>query len=130
MSANRLPSGGGVGYVMGHELGAYLNSATEQKIQKAICQYLTVKGIPYSVTNASIHYENGQPRRRVGTDGWPDVTACWQGKFLGIEVKSYSGKLRPAQIECHKKIEAAGGLVVVARCVDDVMKVVEVMKQR
>jgi hypothetical protein len=104
----------------------YQNSASEAQIQRAIVEYLTAKGVPHSVTNASIHFENGKPRRRVGTDGWFDVTAVLTrdgiGLFWGIEVKSATGKLRPSQIALHARVRLAGGVVTIARSVDDIVE--------
>lgn len=100
---------------------AYLNTATEAAIQKAICEYLTAKRIVFSVTDSSLYFDNGKPRRKVKVDGFPDITVVAPGgKFLGIEVKSHSGKVRPAQAEMHERIRKAGGAVIVARSVRDV----------
>jgi hypothetical protein len=103
-------------------MNAYLNSQTEAQIQKAICGYLDVCRIVYSVTDSSLYFVDGKARRKVKADGFPDLVCCVNSRFVGIEVKSHSGKLRPAQIEMHKRIRDAGGVVVVARSIDDVAK--------
>ena len=41
--------------------------------------------------------------------GVPDILACCNGKFLGIEVKAKNGKPSPLQIHNLKKIDEAGG---------------------
>lgn len=102
----------------------YLASASEKQIQSAICQYLALKSIPFAVTDAAIVPTEKGARQRV-TTGWFDVTACFGGRFVGIEVKTATGKLRDSQRELHGRVERAGGLVIVARCVDDVMRILK-----
>ena len=46
--------------------------------------------------------------------GHPDILAIRDGKYFGIEVKKPGGKVSPKQDEFHKKIEKAGGAVIVA----------------
>jgi hypothetical protein len=100
---------------------AYLNTATEAQVQKAICEFLSARRIVFSVTDSSLYFDNGKPRRKVKVDGFPDITVVAPGgRFLGIECKSHSGKLRPAQTAMHEQIRKAGGVVIVARCVRDV----------
>lgn len=41
--------------------------------------------------------------------GVPDILACCNGRFLGIEVKAKNGKPSPLQIHNLKKIDEAGG---------------------
>ena len=41
--------------------------------------------------------------------GVPDILACCNGRFLGIEVKAENGKPSPLQIHNLKKIDEAGG---------------------
>ena len=44
--------------------------------------------------------------------GVPDILACVDGYFLGIEVKASNGKPSPLQIHNLKKIDDAGGFAV------------------
>lgn len=53
--------------------------------------------------------------------GLPDLIACHDGKFIGIEVKMPGNKPSPIQIRVHQKIRKAGGEVIVAYSVADVM---------
>ena len=48
-----------------------------------------------------------------GRKGIPDIVACYEGKFFGIECKA--GKNKPTKLQEHelKKIEAAGGVSLV-----------------
>lgn len=105
----------------------YQKAAAENDIQAGICKYLAVKKIPHAVTDSSIVIaRDGRPRRKVGTNGWPDVTAVLTGgQFLGIETKTAIGQLSADQIACHKTIRDAGGIVIVPRSIDDVREFIE-----
>lgn len=100
----------------------FLRRSSEASIQSTICGLLGVCGLPYSVTDASLTFDDSGKvmGRAVTCDGWPDVTGCLPGgRFLGIETKTADGKLRPAQIKVHAHITDQGGAVIVPRSVDD-----------
>lgn len=61
--------------------------------------------------------------------GVPDIVGIHQGKFLGIEVKTASGKLSPHQERFLKNINAAGGIAFVARSLDDVIEKLDLQKR-
>jgi hypothetical protein len=92
-------------------------------IRPAVCELLKLRGIPHSVTDASLIVdESGEVAGRAVTcDGWPDVTGCLPGgRLLAIETKTRDGRLRPAQVACLESLKAAGALVIIARSVSDV----------
>lgn len=51
----------------------------------------------------------------MGRAGVPDIIACYNGKFLGIECKAGKGKVTALQERELDAICAAGGFVFVAR---------------
>ena len=55
-----------------------------------------------------------------GTAGIPDIIACVQGRFYGFEVKTETGQPTALQSATLRKINAAGGVAVVVRSVDEV----------
>lgn len=57
---------------------------------------------------------------RFGPPGQPDIQGCLRGRWIGIEVKSATGKLRPEQEAFRKRIEEAGGAYIIARNWEDV----------
>ena len=57
--------------------------------------------------------------------GISDIIACYKGKFIGIEVKNETGKTSPLQDVNLKMINEAGGIGLVARCTEDVKKVID-----
>ena len=60
---------------------------------------------------------------RFGFTGCPDVLGQLRdGRLLGVEVKSPTGKLMPEQSVFLERIRAAGGVAFVARDLRDVMR--------
>lgn len=60
---------------------------------------------------------------RFGFTGCPDVLGQLRdGRLLGVEVKSPTGKLRPEQSVFLERIRDAGGVAFVARDLRDVMR--------
>lgn len=55
-----------------------------------------------------------------GKVGAPDIFVVHRGQCLGIEVKGPKGKQSQAQWEFAERLTVAGGLYVVARCIEDV----------
>lgn len=52
--------------------------------------------------------------------GVPDIIACVNGKFVGIEVKRPGGRVSELQKYHIEKIRAAGGVAFVATSIEDV----------
>lgn len=63
---------------------------------------------------------------RLGPEGLPDVIVIIppNGMFLGLEIKSAKGKLRPSQIEFAKKVTNAGGIYRVVRSLEQAQNAV------
>ena len=93
----------------------------EAAIQHAISDWLYLAGIPHAVTDAAV-VPGEHPRV---TPGWPDITGCWAGTFVAIEVKRADGQLRDEQRAVLGELEAAGAIVIVARSVEDVVEAFE-----
>jgi Holliday junction resolvase len=53
--------------------------------------------------------------------GVPDILAVVSGRFVAIEVKRPGGKPSKLQLAQLKRIEAAGGLAMIAESIDDVI---------
>lgn len=108
----------------------------EKDIQKTIVQYLRYRKIEVSVTNSDRTWGKWGGIRQSKVDkGHPDLTAVLPvmvgGERLGlalyIEVKTPTGSLKPEQKEKLAALDASGALCLVARSLDDVMRVVENM---
>ena len=103
---------------------------TEAMIQKAILDYLTVvsKQVPLYFFRAGSGAVKTQQGRyfKTGKPGVPDVVVCLKdGRFVGFEVKTETGRQSQAQKRAEQDIQWAGGEYYVVRSVDDVRKVVE-----
>lgn len=48
-----------------------------------------------------------------GSNGAPDIVACYKGRFIGVEVKAGKGKTTALQEFNLKRIEGNGGLALV-----------------
>jgi hypothetical protein len=97
----------------------------EQIIQKAIRDYLTViKVFHFKVNTTGIYKQSTGSYITNESAGCPDIIAIYKGRFYGIEVKSFTGRLSEKQKRFKEGIEEAGGVYLVARSVDDVMKVI------
>ena len=62
------------------------------------------------------------------TDGEPDIVVCYKGKFIGIEVKSHTGRARGLQVAKIKEIRKAGGVAFVLREPELVSELLKVKK--
>ena len=105
---------------------------SEKQIQKEVIDYLQWlenMGIVYFMRTGSgmvkVKGEEGKKDRmfKTGKVGAPDITCCWRGKFVGIEIKSHKGKQTDAQLKAQWKIEGAGGLYLLVRDVWEIFEV-------
>ena len=55
---------------------------------------------------------------RFGCKGSPDVLVIAAGRFIGIELKTRTGRQHPDQVTWQRACEAAGGVYVLARDVE------------
>tara|TARA_A100001388_G_scaffold256936_1_gene222420 strand:- start:277 stop:705 length:429 start_codon:yes stop_codon:yes gene_type:complete len=56
--------------------------------------------------------------------GWPDIQLIYQGYYYGLEVKTETGRLSPAQTDLHKRLTEDGCSVAVARSVSDALEII------
>lgn len=83
----------------------------EKKVENKIKRYLDSLGAYYLKVHGSAY----QPA------GTPDILACVNGRFIGIEVKKPTGGVvSDLQKLKLKQIENAGGVGIIARDVSDV----------
>lgn len=101
-------------------------STPEGKIQLEILKYLRAHGVfcfrnQPSTYNHKLHIYQSNPYVMKGT---PDIIAVIDGKFVGIEVKTPTGRISADQILFKKRLEANGGVYILARCIGDVTNLV------
>jgi Holliday junction resolvase len=85
---------------------------SEKEITQAIRQTLKLLGV--------WHYKQAQGLGCV--PGIPDIIGIWQGRYLGIEVKTDRGVVSDKQQKKIDEINAQGGIAFVARSVNDVIE--------
>lgn len=78
--------------------------AAEKNFENKIKEYLTENGAWF------IKYWAGATYTKAGI---PDILACLNGIFLGIEVKAASGKPSDLQIVNIREIRKAGGIAII-----------------
>lgn len=78
--------------------------ASEKNYENKIKKYLKEKGC-YCVKYFGCNYS---------TSGTPDILACVNGYFLGIEVKAQTGKASELQMAKVRDIRTAGGFAFIA----------------
>lgn len=91
----------------------------ESKLKADIKNYL--KTLP----NIFLH---SVPGAAFGKSGVPDIIVCYNGLYIGIEAKTYDGTFSEWQKTRKAQIEAAGGICIFARSVDDVRAVMEMLR--
>ena len=57
--------------------------------------------------------------------GLPDIIVIQNGKFIGLEVKTKTGRQRETQKKVQSKIERVGGEYYIVRSVDDVKEILD-----
>jgi len=97
---------------------------TEAMIQRACMDWLATQDGLYFFRANSGAFRTAQGRYvKTGRPGCPDIVICWKGRFLGVEVKTETGKQSQAQRQAQKDIESSGGRYVVVRSVGDLKAV-------
>lgn len=61
--------------------------------------------------------------------GDPDMIACVDGMYVGIEAKTPTGRQSNIQKMRQREIERAGGVYILARSVEDVKGTIEKMRE-
>ena len=62
---------------------------------------------------------------RFTTNGAPDIIIVIDGKFIGLEFKTYRGKQSEDQKNFQRRLEGAGGWYFIIRSMVDLEKVLE-----
>lgn len=97
----------------------YVVHEPEKAIQKRILDWLGRTGLLHWRQNSGWAFA-GKRMIRLGPEGLPDVIVIIgpHGKFLGLEIKSATGQLRPSQEEFCEKATKAGAMYRVVRSLE------------
>ena len=98
--------------------------SVESEIQRAICDYLTLRKVFFFRCNNQPIYDATRKGFRAlpkyTMKGISDIIALKDGHAYFIEVKAARGRVSPEQHEFGKNIQAAGGTYIIARAIEDV----------
>lgn len=97
----------------------------EQNIQASILDYLAKRQIFHYRQNTGAFKRDDGHFYRFGSKGAPDIVCVIHGRYVGIEVKTPKGKLSEDQVEFHRQILKAGGIVFTVRSLDQAIEAVE-----
>lgn len=101
---------------------------TEETIQRGCVEFLTrfVPAPPDGPAWTAVNPIPAKSKAAAGVSkamglkaGVHDIVMCWEGAFLGFEIKTPKGRVSPAQKMWHGALEAAGGHSFVIRDVAD-----------
>ena len=102
-------------------MAATLEALKETDIQAAILDYLRLKGRFFWRNNSGAFKTERGGFYRIGTPGAPDIIGCFHGTFVGLEVKTATGKLSDDQKAFAAVVRANGGQYHVVRSIEDVI---------
>jgi len=104
------------------------NEKSESTIKSEILVWLSEHGVLAwnNPTGVGLSADGMRPIR-FGLLGSPDILGVipGTGRFLGVETKTATGRLRDSQAKFRARFERCGGLYVVARSIEDVSAALE-----
>lgn len=92
---------------------------THSDLVNEILLYLAPLGLCWNNNTGAFRNPAGQ-LVRFGLKGSADILACIKGRFVAIEVKVGRDRLRPAQKAFAEAVVRSGGIVILARSLEDV----------
>lgn len=111
----------------------FMIQPTESQLEIAICHALKINRVffwknptrGYFDLKRKVFRKDYNPYTKKGV---PDIIAIIDGRFVGFEVKTKTGRLSPEQKEFQKECKKNGGLYFVIRSVDDVLALIAKLK--
>jgi|GEM_PF-1742952 len=98
---------------------------TEAAVLRAVLRLLKRRGVLHWREQVGVFLTPGGTKVHIGVLGLPDIIAVVAGRVIGIECKSRHGRQSPAQRRFAERLEAAGGIYLLARSAGDVEKFLE-----
>lgn len=92
----------------------------EAKVSAAVDKYLKKIGVINIRTNAGAWSDDSGNVIMGAKAGTSDKTCCIAGRFVAVECKAEKGKQSEAQAKYQARVEALGGLYILARSAADV----------
>ena len=60
---------------------------------------------------------------KSGKPGVPDISVIFNGQFIGLEIKTATGRQSPAQKKAQAEIESSGGKYYIIRSLADIKRI-------
>ncbi|MVM35482.1 VRR-NUC domain-containing protein [Spirosoma sp. HMF4905] len=97
---------------------------TANSLTKKLISYLRNRGHFAARINTTGLYDEklGKYRPSGATTGVPDVIACIESRFVGLEIKIGADRLSKKQQQIALQINSAGGFYLIVRSFDDFEK--------
>jgi len=98
----------------------------EDDLQLAVMQFLDhalgPRGVAYAIPNGGKRHAREAARLKgLGVrPGIPDIGICFDGKAMFVELKAPRGVVSEAQRDMARRLNYAGGVVMLCRSVEDV----------
>ena len=88
-------------------------ASDENAIKRSILEYLKYRGIPATKHRSGTIFMHGRVIE-LGEAGWPDIIGVLPGgAFIGIEVKTKTGKVEESQQKKIMELQNKGALIYV-----------------
>lgn len=100
----------------------------ENALQHGCLEYLHLRGVAAWRNNTGMLYNKAGRPVYFGVIGSGDIFAVVGGRFLSVECKVKGGKVSGHQKRWAAEVEAAGGVAIVARTIDDVQDALNDMR--
>ena len=100
-------------------------STEESMLKNEICEWLSVQPQCMFYVTQSVGISGRRNNSRYSCRGVADIVGIWNKRPLYIEVKTIKGKLEKHQSEFLRDVICYGGIAIVARSVNDVIRVLK-----
>jgi hypothetical protein len=120
-----LPGAGQLLLSLPRSKGKFYLQPKEKDVEASICQWLRVKGFFFWKQTQSGYFDSARKCFRKHASpyvkaGVPDIIVIYKGRFIGIEVKSKSGKQSIGQLDFERDVLLSDGIYFIARSIEDV----------
>lgn len=101
---------------------------SEAQIERQICNYLSLRRYFFWKNTSSGYFDAAKKRFRKHSspyvrNGTPDIILIHMGQFIGLEVKTSTGRQSDAQKSFQKDLESAGARYFLVRSIDQLQDI-------
>lgn len=100
---------------------------SEKEIQNEILDFLIDNKIGIFWQNdAFVTSKQRKRQNKYRPNGVPDIIGCVNGQFIGIEVKTKTGRMLESQKKFRQMFIENCGIYIIARSLDDVLEILKI----